>query len=463
MQIKITRKFIIVSIILNLFLCRMAWTFILDDIFPQQCQPTNNVNNFKKILSDSKIPIKEIKNPQITKNKKYKFIDIEEKRKLFIDKKFSEIEKYYSKCLETRLDYDSRHNMTTFIWLLNKKVNNFDLLLDEWEKEIPKSHIPHLIRACILINKAWEARGTGWASTVTKEGWDKMNKNLKSSQTELEKAYELNPADPNIGATGIIVSMGLCVDLSVTKSWFDRSMNSDPYHTSAYAQMMTVLFPKWHGSWKLAKSVVDDALKKTDYNPQLFALLPLYYEEFCRRKTDNEENVKLKFKSEYRKVYNTILKKAYEEASEKYPDEFQVQARYGIDALNDKDRELGLKKIEQVIKLIEAGKTIDLPYFSSFNCSICFVYNKYAWILSTSKNENHYQPKRALIYARKAVELEPEWEWGLDTLANAYAANGDFTSAIETQKKAMEFGNETFKRTSNRKISQFEEGIAPRY
>lgn len=64
-------------------------------------------------------------------------------------------------------------------------------------------------------------------------------------------------------------------------------------------------------------------------------------------------------------------------------------------------------------------------------------YNSIAWIYATCPVSKYRNGKYAIQYAKKAVELE-ENHITLDTLAAAYAQNGKFDKAIETQQKAID-------------------------
>jgi tetratricopeptide (TPR) repeat protein len=62
--------------------------------------------------------------------------------------------------------------------------------------------------------------------------------------------------------------------------------------------------------------------------------------------------------------------------------------------------------------------------------------NSLAWLLATCPDPEFRDGKRALILAKRGKELNPG-SYNLDTLAVAYAENGDFQKAIETQKEVI--------------------------
>lgn len=64
-------------------------------------------------------------------------------------------------------------------------------------------------------------------------------------------------------------------------------------------------------------------------------------------------------------------------------------------------------------------------------------YNSKAWILATSADQRFRDGKEAVRLAQKAVAIAETID-SLDTMAAAYAANGQFDQAIASQKKAIE-------------------------
>ena len=74
--------------------------------------------------------------------------------------------------------------------------------------------------------------------------------------------------------------------------------------------------------------------------------------------------------------------------------------------------------------------------------TIQLAYNEIAWILATATNDNIRDEKKALIYAKKSVEIKADCK-NLDTLAVAFAACGRFEDAINTHKRAINFCKST--------------------
>jgi tetratricopeptide (TPR) repeat protein len=68
--------------------------------------------------------------------------------------------------------------------------------------------------------------------------------------------------------------------------------------------------------------------------------------------------------------------------------------------------------------------------------------NYLAWHWATCPKKDHVDALRALKFAHRAVELKPNDENFTDTLAAAYARNGDFVDAIATEQKAMDMVDE---------------------
>ncbi|RLA07828.1 MAG: hypothetical protein DRQ51_04685 [Gammaproteobacteria bacterium] len=93
--------------------------------------------------------------------------------------------------------------------------------------------------------------------------------------------------------------------------------------------------------------------------------------------------------------------------------------------------------------------------------------NELAWFYSTYKNTSYHNGKKAIELSLKAIELKPYKIYNYyDTLAAAYARDGQFKKAITTQKTAKEksgsgmWSNRSFKRMCDKRIKQYEQNQA---
>jgi len=111
--------------------------------------------------------------------------------------------------------------------------------LDPW--------IEHVIKGRYHLGVAWEARGGGWASTVTSEGWQVFAKELKTAEEHLVEAHQLHPDFPEAAATMIAVSMAGSSELS-PREWFDRAVAAQFDYQPAYTSLLWALRPRWGGS-----------------------------------------------------------------------------------------------------------------------------------------------------------------------------------------------------------------------
>lgn len=118
------------------------------------------------------------------------------------------------------------------------------LLVPRWEDN---SSI-QLLRGHYYINYAWAARGTGYANTVTDEGWKLMGKRLEIAEQALEKAWKLNPKDERIPNEMITLELGQGKGRDRMELWFNRGMQIWTNNYKACWNKAYYLEPKWYGS-----------------------------------------------------------------------------------------------------------------------------------------------------------------------------------------------------------------------
>lgn len=123
---------------------------------------------------------------------------------------------------------------------------------DEVAAALQKAGAPEytrqVVRGRFLIHHAWDARGGGFADTVTAEGRRLMEERLTAAQAALTAAYERDPERPHAPTLMLLVCKGRNRPRPEMETWFERAMRADPDNFQACLSKLEYLQPKWHGT-----------------------------------------------------------------------------------------------------------------------------------------------------------------------------------------------------------------------
>lgn len=173
------------------------------------------------------------------------------------------------------------------------------------------------VRGQFFIAYAWQARGSGDASTVKDEDAETFLKRLTEAQKALKAAWALQAGSTRTATAMITVEKGLGGDRAAMEIWFRRAMEADGNNVVACSAKMDWLDPKWHGSvedvllfgkrcratknWRsgipllaadaharVAKRLPEDERSRYFRKPEVWGEIKAVYEEFLRLlPTDN--------------------------------------------------------------------------------------------------------------------------------------------------------------------------------
>jgi hypothetical protein len=106
-----------------------------------------------------------------------------------------------------------------------------------------------MISGSYYIREAWAARGSGWANTVTREGWEGFRRNLRLASQRLRAAWKRHPDHPEAPTAMITVAMAGHADAGEDERlWFDRAVTAQFDYHPAYTNLASALLPRWGGS-----------------------------------------------------------------------------------------------------------------------------------------------------------------------------------------------------------------------
>lgn len=174
--------------------------------------------------------------------------------------------------------------------ILFKQINGSvdDLPLAEWTKLIDAAHeLPNAdpwllatIEGHYHVTMAWEARGSGWADSVTQDGWKKFSEELGKARDCLTAAWKLHPDYPEPAARMITVAMGGGAELHENpRDWFDRAAKAQIDYDPAYSAYVNAILPRWGGSFPMMHQFALECLATGRYETDV----PSMYAYICQQ------------------------------------------------------------------------------------------------------------------------------------------------------------------------------------
>lgn len=148
-----------------------------------------------------------------------------------------------------------------------------------WVQAEPDNPDAHLLRGEFLVGAAWNVRTTCVAALVTEVQYAIFESRLAEARNELQKAIELDPADPL--PYGGLLTVGMGSGRSKTELWrifedFQINCASDIHHPEVHRKMLYSLTPKWGGSMEqLLAFARDSTLESASPPPPRHALWTL--------------------------------------------------------------------------------------------------------------------------------------------------------------------------------------------
>jgi hypothetical protein len=141
-----------------------------------------------------------------------------------------------------------------------------------------------LVSARRHVHKAYEARGSGYADSVTREGWRGFERELALARKDLTRAWRRRPDRPEIAVAMMeLVKSGNVRRGETVRMWFDRAASAQTDYWAAYTTMLDHLQPRWSGSQEemlaFARECVDTERYDTSIPRALFQALDFIEED----------------------------------------------------------------------------------------------------------------------------------------------------------------------------------------
>ena len=140
-----------------------------------------------------------------------------------------------------------------------------------------------------LISYAWQARGSGFADTVSETGWKLMDERMNLAADTLESAWKADPHDARICVEMMWVELAQNRGRDRMELWFQRGMKIDPGNRELCNAKLEYLRPRWHGSLKEMIAFGRECTVKTNVGCRLHLMLSDAHFEASREIMDDTE------------------------------------------------------------------------------------------------------------------------------------------------------------------------------
>lgn len=134
--------------------------------------------------------------------------------------------------------------------------------LEAWTTERPDSSEARLALAQYWIHMGWEARGGGYANTVSRQARQLFEERLEKASQAIEKASELGNKDLALELTRISLHQGKGEPAEIVEA-FKRATEAYPDRLEPYLFMVIPLLPRWYGEPGDLRELSDEAVKAT--------------------------------------------------------------------------------------------------------------------------------------------------------------------------------------------------------
>lgn len=135
--------------------------------------------------------------------------------------------------------------------------------IDDWIAITPRDSTPYLAKATLLVDYAWDARGSGWANTVDEKGWRLFKERLTTAQQVLESSSAISKTSPVWYETMQKVALGLSWPEPAYTSLFNEAIQLEPTYYPFYFNAAQYFLPRWQGRPGDVAKFVDEAVYRT--------------------------------------------------------------------------------------------------------------------------------------------------------------------------------------------------------
>lgn len=219
--------------------------------------------------------------------------------------------------------------------------------IEAWREARPDAVEPVIVLATMWVRYAWEARGGGYAPTVTEEGWRLMGERLAKARLLLDGLGPRFAGCPEAAVVMQRIALGQGWSAGAYAALYEAAIAREPEYLDFYFAKARHLLPRWYGAQGEWESYARAAA------PGWFGL-----------------ELRAHLASEQRETYWNVMKESaldwaevregFEALRRRYPRSASTLATYALFAGFADDRETCLRLLN------EAGDSLDMGVWGNW-------------------------------------------------------------------------------------------------
>jgi hypothetical protein len=137
--------------------------------------------------------------------------------------------------------------------------SNLFLRLQRWVTERPKSVTARVALATAYYGYAWDARGNGFANTVSESGWKLFRDRSAEAKRVLDEASLLPTKCPEWYLTMLLVAQNQEWDMADVRALFETATKFEPGYYYYARMLANYLLPRWSGEKGATEKFMQEA------------------------------------------------------------------------------------------------------------------------------------------------------------------------------------------------------------
>jgi hypothetical protein len=157
--------------------------------------------------------------------------------------------------------------------------------LDEWLAQDPKSPTARLFHAVVLLRRGWEKRGTGFAGTVTEEGWKEFHALVRQAHETVQPLLAEAEAPPEAFATLFEVAKAESWEGTEFRPYLEQFLERHAAYISPHRAVAEKMLPRWGGEPRDSVNYADDVARRLggETGEMMYARIALHLFRFHNR------------------------------------------------------------------------------------------------------------------------------------------------------------------------------------